>query len=193
VARGPFPSVGPVTVEDGWEVSRRSGGDLNVADLSRLGKWSVRAAPGSAGRADLPPPWTTRRSGADLVCAAATGEWLILTPPGAPAGIEPDADILSVVDITHGRAMLRLTGARARAVLGTLCGVDLANAAVPDARSLRGYVGKIVTDIVRDDVDGRLSYILHCERSAGRSLLDSVLDAGTGDGIVFTGDGGNRP
>jgi glycine cleavage system aminomethyltransferase T len=32
--------------------------------------------------------------------------------------------------------------------------------------------------VVRDDVAGSPSYLLHCERSSGRYLLDTLLAAG---------------
>ena len=193
VARGPFPLVGPARIENGWEIAAREPGAVTITDLSRLGKFSVRAAPGSS-PSGLPAPWTTSRvSGGRLVVAAAPGEWMVLTPSGEDAGIDERGDILSVVDVTHGRALLRLTGAEARDVLSKLCAVDLADETTPDGASMRSYVGSIVVDVVRDDIDGTLSYLLHSERSAGRSLLHSLEDAGSSAGIVYAGDGGTTP
>jgi heterotetrameric sarcosine oxidase gamma subunit len=180
-------------VEDGWEISTAPPGELTLTDLSRLGKFSVRAAPGAGAPATYPAPWRTTRIGARLVTAAAAGEWLVITPTGDDAGIDEGGDVLSVVDISHGRAMLRLTGARAVELLSHLCAIDLSDRAVPDGSALRSYVGSIVTDVVRDDREGELSFIVHSERSAGGSLLESLLDAGTGLGVVFAGDGGTTP
>jgi heterotetrameric sarcosine oxidase gamma subunit len=193
VARGPFPFVGASRVEDGWEISSTVAGPLTLVDLSRLGKFSVRAVPGSA-PSTLPAPWTSSRA-ADgrLVTAAAIGEWLVLTPSGAGAGIDEGGEILSVVDVTHGRALLRLTGAGARGVLAKLCAIDLADSVTPDGTSCRSFVGSIVVDVVRDDVKGTPSYLLHSERSAGRSLLHSLQDAGSAAGLVYAGDGGTTP
>ena len=192
-ARGAFRAVGPTRIEEGWEISTAPGGALSITDLSRLGKFSVRCAPAAAAPEGFPAPWTTARVDDRLVTAAASGEWLVITPSGGVPGIEEGGDVLSVVDISHGRAMLRLTGSDAVALLSHDVAVDLSPAALPDGASLRTYVGAIVTDVVRDDVDGTPSFILHSERSAGGSLLDSLLDAGEGLGVVFAGFGGTTP
>jgi glycine cleavage system aminomethyltransferase T len=44
-----------------------------------------------------------------------------------------------------------------------------------------------VTDVVRDDQDGVLSYLLHCERSSGQYLFDALIDAGDEFGIEVEG------
>ncbi len=41
----------------------------------------------------------------------------------------------------------------------------------------------LVTDVVRDDIGPVRSYLLHCERSTGQYLADSLLDAGAEFGI----------
>ena len=48
----------------------------------------------------------------------------------------------------------------------------------------------VATDVVRDDVAGTRSYLLHCERSSGQYLFDSLLDSGAEfdvdvDGLVI--------
>jgi hypothetical protein len=40
---------------------------------------------------------------------------------------------------------------------------------------------------IRDDLDGTGSYLLHCERSAGRYLFDALLRAGAGLSIMVDG------
>ena len=44
-------------------------------------------------------------------------------------------------------------------------------------------VAALVTDLVRDDVGGVPSYLLHCERSSGQYLVDALLDAGAEFGV----------
>jgi glycine cleavage system aminomethyltransferase T len=48
-------------------------------------------------------------------------------------------------------------------------------------------VARLATDLVRDDVAGVRSYLLHCERSSGQHLFDSLLDAGREFGIEVDG------
>lgn len=45
----------------------------------------------------------------------------------------------------------------------------------------------VVTDVVRDDSEGRRSYLLHFERSYGQYLFDALLDAGREFGIDVDG------
>jgi sarcosine oxidase subunit alpha len=137
---------------------------------------------------------TTREPDGSLVIGAGPGEWLVL---GAPDTGDKQLDRLrglatetgeftSVVDLTHGRALVRLTGARAADLLATVCAIDLADDITPDGAALRTHVAGIVTDLVRDDRDAAPSYLLHCERSSGQSLWDALLDAGTEFGIGTT-------
>lgn len=198
VARSPIKPLAPVGVVDGWERSvAPSRGGLRLCDLSHLAKVQVRAA--SAGSAatqlGVPAGRAVRDATANrLVVGSGPGEWLVIAPAAGaaalvgeldsrlsgagPAGGE-DGELVSVVDLTHGRALVRLSGPDAvRGVLAKLCPVDLADAAVPDATALRTSMAGVVTDLVRDDLAGELSYLLHCDRSSGQYLFDTLLDAG---------------
>jgi heterotetrameric sarcosine oxidase gamma subunit len=107
----------------------------------------------------------------------------------AVGGLE---ELVSVIDLTHGRALLRLTGQRAADLLGKVCAIDLGDDTVPDGGALRTSVAKLVTDLVRDDQDGTRSYLLHCERSSGAYLCEALLDAGAEFGIGIDGFDANR-
>jgi glycine cleavage system aminomethyltransferase T len=41
----------------------------------------------------------------------------------------------------------------------------------------------VATDLIRDDLDGTPSYLLHCERSSGSYLFGALMDAGEEYGI----------
>jgi heterotetrameric sarcosine oxidase gamma subunit len=194
IARGPYPSVGATRVEGNWEVSSGPVGDLTITDLTRLAKWTVRADADSTTAASLPPAGRLARDNERLAIAGAPGEWLIVAAPDADSGLMPsEAEFVSIVDVTHGRALLRLTGADARELLAKICALNLSDKACPDGTSTRSQVGGIVTDIARDDVSGTLSFLLHSERSASRSLLTALLDAGHEFGVVFAGTGAATP
>ena len=76
----------------------------------------------------------------------------MLAPPGAApervsrlegtAASSAPEEFVSVIDLTHGRALVRLTDGQAADLLASLCGVD--------------------------DRGGPRSYLLHCERSSGQ-------------------------
>ena len=128
-----------------------------------------------------------------LVVGSGPGEWVLLAPPGTSAtvagrvGEASEGGWVSVFDVTHGRALMRLTGGRSPELLAKVCGIDFSEEITPDGAAFRSSVAKLVTDVVRDDVDGERSYLLHCERSSGRYLFDALLDAGDEFGIETEG------
>ena len=96
-------------------------------------------------------------------------------------------EFVSVVDLTHGRALVRITGQDAAQLMARLCGVDLDDDMAPDGAALRSAVAGVATDIIRDDRDGVPSYLLHCERSSGQYLFDALASAGESLGIGVDG------
>ncbi|MEE9278114.1 MAG: sarcosine oxidase subunit gamma family protein [Dehalococcoidia bacterium] len=188
VARSPIELPPPLTVVEGWEVSaRRSSSALLVVDCSPLAKVLVRAAPnGEAARALGVPFGRAQRDAArNLVVGSAPGEWLLLGPPSSESALLDRGEALtgsefvSVVDVTHSRALIRLTGADTARLLVKVCAIDLDDSVTPDGAAFRSWVANVVTDVVRDDQDGIRSYLLHCDRSSGQYLFDAVTDAGT--------------
>jgi heterotetrameric sarcosine oxidase gamma subunit len=191
VARSPIAPAEPVTVLDGWQVSavRAAGQALTLTDCTPLAKVAVaarcaRLAGVRFGRAARGPSGT-------LVVGSGPGEWLLIGPPGqAPtlaAGVAGLAQDATWVDLTHGRALVRLTGASAARVLAKLCGIDLSDEMTPDGAALRTSVAAVATDLIRDDRDGTPSYLLHCERSVGQYLFDAVRQAGAEFGLAIDG------
>ena len=132
-----------------------------------------------------------------LVVGSGPGEWLVLAPPGTAAAVAgwlatmaADAageEFVSVVDLTHGRALMRITGPDAADLLARLCGADLHDDMAPDGAALRSAVAGVATDIVRDDRAGVPSYLLHCERSSGQYLFGALVSAGESLGIGVDG------
>jgi heterotetrameric sarcosine oxidase gamma subunit len=138
-----------------------------------------------------------RRADGALVVGLAPGEWYVLTDPGRPAAVAAELtaaladvdELVTVLDLTHGRALLRLTGADAPRTLAKVCAIDLADDMTPDGAVLRTSVAALVTDVVRDDRRGARSYLLGCEWSSARYLWETVLHAGAEYGIDVTGFG----
>ncbi len=205
VSRSPIAPAPPVRVEAGWEVSgSRSDAALTITDCTPLAKvhlrapWNgamakalgvpfgraaatVPARTGPAGWSSDPAPasgWCSPRPGA----AAAVTDWLATVAADA-AGDE----FVSVVDLTHGRALMRITGPDAADLLARLCGADLEDDMAPDGAALRSAVAGVATDIVRDDRAGVPSYLLHCERSSGQYLFGALVSAGESLGIGVDG------
>ena len=196
VARSPIPLVGPAVLVAGWEVSdHRATTDLRLADLTPLAKVLVRARPDGRAADEIAVPFgrAARDAAGLLVVGSGPGEWTVLGPAGSSAGLVSrfgalaDDGLVTATDITHGRALLRLTGPDAARLLAKVCASDLHDSVTPDGSALRSSVAKLVTDLVRDDRAGTPSYLLHCERSSGRYLHEALLDAGKEFGIDADG------
>jgi heterotetrameric sarcosine oxidase gamma subunit len=129
-----------------------------------------------------------RTTSGTLVLRPGPDEWLLLGPPGDAPGLVAQWEgvagdgLTTVVDITSGRALLRLTGDRAPDVLAKVCAVDAL--AVTDGTAFRSAVAGVVTEVVRDDGSGpERSYLLACDWSFGQYLFDALIDAGCEFGI----------
>ena len=225
LARSPIAPAPPVTVAAGWEVSgRRASADpaagLTITDCTPLTKVQLRAPAGGRAAAAVGVPFgrAARNPAGMLVVGSGPGEWLVLAPPGQgrelTAGLArlaaraPD-ELATAVDLSHGRALIRLTGPRSADVLAKVCGIDFSDDITPDGAAFRSSVAALATDVIRDDRGsqsggghddpsgggrhpagnpGRVrSYLLHCERSSGQYLFDVLLRSGAEFGIEVDG------
>ena len=183
VARSPIAPTGPVTIHQGWELStRKSSASLRLADLSHLSKVGVkaRAAPFDVGYG------RSTRAGAWIVAGSGPDEWTLIGPANDTFDVQTDG-FATVMDLTHGRALMRITGPQSALVLGKMCPIDFSDSMCPNGAAFRASVANVVTDFIRDDVNGIRSYLLHCERSTGQFLFDALLDAGAEFGIDVEG------
>jgi heterotetrameric sarcosine oxidase gamma subunit len=202
VARSPIAPAPPVVVADGWEVSgRRAAAELTITDCTPLTKMQLRAPIGGRAAAAVGVRFGRAAAGGagTLVVGSGPGEWLLLAAPGQ--ALEPEriaaqapGEPVTWVDLTHGRALIRLTGSPGPRLLAKLCGIDLGDDITPDGAAFRTSVAALATDVIRDDVvrsaDGperTRSYLLHCERSSGQYLFDAMLRAGAEFGIEIDG------
>ncbi len=197
VARSPIRADEPVTVRAGWELSTlRTRSTLRLADQSPLAKVVVRASPAGrvADRLGVPFGCAARDDRGTLVIGSGPGEWFLIGDIGTAGEVaarvdRDDAGLVSVLEMTHGRALMRLSGAAAAAVLSKVCAVNLAERVTPNSSAFRSLVAKLTTDVIRDDVGATPSYLLHCESSSGQYLFDALLDAGAEFGIRRDGFG----
>lgn len=199
VARSPIAPAAPVQVAAGWQVSGcHSDAALTITDCTPLTKVHVRAPWNGAMAKALGVPFgRASRDAGWLLAGSGPGEWLAFAPPGTgeqvvsrltetAAGSAPE-EFVSVIDLTHGRALVRVTGAQAPDLLALLCPVDLDGDMTPDGAAFRSALAGIATDFVRDDRAGTRSYLMHCERSSGQYLFDSLMSAGGPLGLDVDG------
>jgi heterotetrameric sarcosine oxidase gamma subunit len=199
VARSPIAAAAPAAVKAGWEVSdRRAAAELTLTDCTPLAKVQLRAPIGGTAAAALGVRFGRAARDADgtLVVGSGPGEWLLLAPPGQAGDLlamlertaaQGPGEHATWVDLTHGRALMRLHGSAAAGVLAKVCGIDLGDDATPDGAAFRTAVAALATDVIRDDRDGTRSYLLHCERSSGQYLFDALLRAGAEFAIEIDG------
>ena len=192
VARSPIAAGAPTGSVAEWQVStRRSNAALTLRDETPLAKVGLRAPEdGQAARAlGVGHGRAARDDHGDLVIGSGPGEWLVLRSVGtaqelmarlhaATARARDGGELVTVIDLTYARALMRLTGDRACDLLAKVCGIDFHDDVTPDGAAFRSSVARLVTDVIRDDRDGVRSYLLHCETSSGQYLFDALLDAG---------------
>lgn len=140
--------------------------ELSLTDLSPTPKWRVFSG------YEQVRPGTSQGSGDSLVWSVTPGEWAVL-------GSRPD----DAVDLTHVRAMFRLTGADAAALINRVCALDLSDGMFPNGAAARTLFAGVATEIVRDDENSTPSYLLLPSRSFSTYVLDVILDAGAEFGL----------
>jgi len=205
LARSPIAPAPPVTVLAGWEISGRQAGagaaggtGLTITDCTPLAKVQLRAPVGGQAAAAIGVRFgrAARDPAGTLVVGSGPGEWLLLAAPGQAPDVESGlasvaaqapGEHVTWVDLTHGRALIRLSGARAVSVLARVCGIDTSDEITPDGAAFRTSVASVATDIIRDDLGSTRSYLLHCERSSGDYLFGALLRAGAEFGIEIDG------
>lgn len=192
-AVSPLIRAGSGTVVDGWEAPRgtRAAGDVTVVDLSSWTKVHVRSDDAAPAKALGTPFGRISRSDDRIVVGSGPGEWLVLAAPGRGRETvdalvrDAGSSFTTVIDQTHGRALMRVHGPRTLDLLRRLTAMDLDDRFLPDGAAFRTSLARVVTDIVRDDLDGEPSYLLHCERSSGQYLAECLLAAGQDYGAAL--------
>ena len=125
--------------------------ELTLIDVGDTPKWRTFGAPT-----------------AEVAWSVTPGEWTILgdRPPG------------EVVDLTSVRAMYRLSGERSADLLNKICALNLSDVKFPNGSSGRTLVAGVATELVRNDLEDVVSYLIPPSRSFGRYMEDTLRDAG---------------
>lgn len=171
--------VSPVTTEQLTTLN----GALTLTDVGSTTKVLVRAGSKTAAAIHLATPFGRSQETTDgvLVCGTRPDEWTLYTSSrAADVVIEtiPDEGFVTVIDITHGRAMIRISGSSSPLALAKVCNIDFADDMTPDGAVFSASVAGVSCNLIRNDqIEGR-SYLLTCERSFGRYLFVALADAG---------------
>ena len=209
IARSPITPAPPVTVVAGWEIStRRSSAPLRLVDCTACRKTLIRAnARGATAHLlGIDQGRARRDDSGRLIANIVYEEWLLMGSPGLPlpshltATADGGPELVTIVDVTHARALIRIVGTDSAKVMSKLCAIDFGDRVSPDNSALRTSMAGLVVEIVRSDHANRSrdaadpaatlrSYLILCERSAGQYLFDILLDAGREFGIDVEGFG----
>ena len=168
-------------------------GKLMLADDSHRGKVLIHGRAGDRAMAALGIEAPTAvgqsaRAGDVAVYRLRADQLFINTAPGGEEGLlaalvgansGDGGDMVTVTDVTHGRAQLRLSGRRAAELLSHLCALDFHPDHFPNGAARQTSVAKTTQLVIRDDVDGVLSYWLVGARSLGAYLWATIQEAAT--------------
>ena len=94
------------------------------------------------------------------------------------AAIEGSGELVTLTDISHGSAEIRLIGPDSDDLLSTACGLDLHPSQFPDITAKQSSVAKTTQTIIRRDIGGLLSYTLIGPRSLAVYLWETLMVAG---------------
>jgi sarcosine oxidase, subunit gamma len=167
------------------------GTGLSLAELAVPGQINLRgqasnpaflAAAGTVLIARLPVNPNTVQTAGDLtILWLGPDEWLILTPPGAEAGIiarlrEVLAPVhAAVTDVSGNRARLRLSGPNARDVLAKGCSLDLHQRRFAPGQCAQTLI--VRADAILHQIDDRPTYDIFPRRSFAEYLWMWLADA----------------
>jgi len=121
--------------------------------------------------------------------------FFISTPPGEEEAVQEKlsaagaaADhFATVVDITHGRAEIRLVGPASQALLSKVCGLDFASAAFPDGTARQSSLARTSQLIIRRDAGSLPGFSIIGKRSLGLYVWDIISQAGREWGLTPIG------
>ncbi len=99
------------------------------------------------------------------------------------AGLTSNQPSVRATDVTHGKAVVKLTGPAAGDVLSKICGLDFHDSAFPSMQVKQTSAAKIKTLIARCDQGDTPVYYLHVARSLGQYFWDILWDAGQEFGV----------
>lgn len=172
----PYESAVTATLE--------SGPRLTVTDASDCAKLLIRTRRPAVGHNipvpnGLPPMAKAERASDVLAAGTRPAEWTVIYPRGTDVSAVVPTEA-TTVDITHGRAAIRISGEAAGELLAQLCSIDFADDFTPNGAVVSGTVCDVMCDIIRDDgpsdVNNERSYLLLLDRSFAPWLSEQLVD-----------------
>ncbi len=110
--------------------------------------------------------------------------YFVSAPPGAEgeivaaaqAAVREEDGLITVTDVTHGRAEMWLVGRKSAELLSRLCGLDFHSDRFPTLTARQSSVAKTAQLVIRSDMGQESVYALIGARSFGAYLWQTILD-----------------
>ena len=121
--------------------------------------------------------------------------FFISTPPGREVSTQKklttasakSETFVTVTDITHGRAEIRVIGPNSQALLSKLCGLDFHSSAFPNETAKQSSLAKTTQLIIRRDIGELPTFSIIGTQSLGPYVWDTMMEAGKEFGLVPIG------
>jgi heterotetrameric sarcosine oxidase gamma subunit len=193
VPRSPLEHVlvagphGALDADPGVTLLEQRNFDL-IQVMARRGRWAEMANAANARFGVTPPekPSTVRAKEAMLVWSG-PDQFLVLSKGGTNTleMLEPPfAGVASLSDQSHARALIRISGPSARAMLAKLSSIDLHPSAFPPGAAAATSMDHTSVTLWRgDDSEGQAVFDLLVFATFAQSLWHTILDAGAEFGI----------
>lgn len=121
--------------------------------------------------------------------------FFLSTPPGKEvraqkkltATSKTSEQFVTVTDITHGRAEMRVIGPASQELLSKVCGLDFHPSALPNETAKQSSLAKTTQLIIRGDIGELPAFSIIGARSLGPYVWDTLMEAGGEFGVVPIG------
>ncbi len=121
--------------------------------------------------------------------------FFISTPPGREVRtqrkltttLKTSEQFVTVTDITHGRAEIRVIGPDSQALLSKVCGLDFHPSVFPNKTAKQSSLAKTTQLIIRCDIGELPAFSIIGPQSLGPYIWDTLIEAGREFGVVPIG------
>lgn len=121
--------------------------------------------------------------------------FFISTPPGREISIRKklttasaaSEQFVTITEVTHGRAEIRVIGPHSQELLSKVCGLDFHPSAFPNETAKQSSLAKTTQLIIRCDIGELPAFSIIGVQSLGPYVWDTMMEAGTEFGVVPIG------
>ena len=121
--------------------------------------------------------------------------FFISTPPGREVRtqrklttiLKASEQFVTVTDITHGQAEIRVVGPDSQELLSKVCGLDFHPSVFPNETAKQSSLAKTTQLIIRYDIGELPAFSIIGAQSLGAYIWDTMMEAGREFGIVPIG------